>query len=238
MKSNVDIEHELVRLYRSALAWDAAAIHFDPNQVGKPSAVMFNEAERVFATVQVNFEETFKLSYPQHVLTGAQFMTHEQADKITQNLDEYGLGDWGAYDLWLFRGYAERKASSIRDVMKGLVKWGVYREAKSLFEAKELVELVARKLFLIRPSWKASADKFCQYAEMDVYGSRSMIIGVSTDGLVSVDGDPYTPDARVANIMLSSVEKSIRARVGVLRQRPINSVPENEVENDSEGVRP
>lgn len=75
--------------------------------------------------------------------------------------------------------------------------------------AQSLVAKVCDELGAELTGWCPSAAEQWEYARLDVDGI-TLQIGASTGGVVSVNGDPFTPSDRVLNLTEEEVLKSIQ----------------------------
>lgn len=120
--------------------------------------------------------------------------------------------------------YAEELRPSISKIAAMLDKqdksnpsWEAGREAKTLAEAKQLADFVLVELGFDRPVWRVFDNPDWAYAEVNLAKNITLPIGVSSGGVVSVDGDPFTPDERKTNVTLARVINSIESRISAIR---------------------
>lgn len=99
------------------------------------------------------------------------------------------------------------------------LSWEAGREAKTLDEAKELAGVALVKLGLPEPTWRPSLSSVTpwEYADVDVGGREKLVVGASSGGVVSVSGDPFTPEKRETNVTLARVIEALEPRINSLR---------------------
>ena len=93
-------------------------------------------------------------------------------------------------------------------------KWESGAEAKTMADGLELTGVVLARLGLQAQAWENSINTESPWKYTNVpLGSldATLRVGVSNGGVVSVDGDPFTPGDREMNVRLPAVEMSIRA---------------------------
>jgi len=97
--------------------------------------------------------------------------------------------------------------------------WEAGREAKTLDDAKELAGVALAKLGLPEPTWRPSAGSVApwEYADVEVGGREKLVVGASSGGVVSVSGDPFTPEKRETNVTLARVMEALEPRINSLR---------------------
>ncbi len=91
--------------------------------------------------------------------------------------------------------------------------WEAGREAMTLDEAKELAGMALAKLGLPEPTWYPSVGSVSpwEYADVEVGRHEKLVVGASSGGVVSISGDPFTPDKREANVTLARVLESLNS---------------------------
>lgn len=101
----------------------------------------------------------------------------------------------------------------------GDIVWLPDRESRTLDDARELAEAVIKQLGYSVPTWRKSESSVTpwEYADIDVGGRSALIVGVSSGGVVAVNGDPFTPGDRQTNVFLDRVVRSVRYGVDFLR---------------------
>jgi len=97
------------------------------------------------------------------------------------------------------------------------LQWESGREAKTLDEAKELAGVALTKLGVPEPVWKAGTAgwEYAQYAAK----FDKMVVGASDGGVVSIDGDPFTPGKRQTNVTLERVMESMERPVSQMKTK-------------------
>lgn len=95
------------------------------------------------------------------------------------------------------------------------VSWEGGRESTSLAEGKELATLALHRAGLPVPEWRPSVGSLSpwEYLDIDVGGYKPLSVGASAGGVVSIDGDPFTPGDRKVNVFLDRVELSLAAGI-------------------------
>lgn len=95
------------------------------------------------------------------------------------------------------------------------------QEKGTLETAKDLVAGAVQRLGLAAPAaWRESQGTITpwEYTEVDVGAYRLLKVGVSSGGVVSFEGDPFTPGDRKVNTTAANVERSlVRAVVALQR---------------------
>lgn len=91
-------------------------------------------------------------------------------------------------------------------------------EAKTMEQGLSMVESLLSDLLskygLQRTEWETSNSiSPWKYANITKAGHEPVRIGVSAGGVVSVNGDPFTPVGRFMNVTMASITQSILARV-------------------------
>ena len=213
---------EVVAVMRqSAQEWGETADRYKNALLGE-RFIVIDRHTRAFSQIQVDGESKIKLELPPASLTGVSFMTKENAEKARKHLDKT-LADCAPFAVWDFQQYAQQQAAKSAELgnKAAEAKWTGGREAKSLREGKELAEVAMTRLGLPQPeSWRESKGSVSpwEYADLDVGGSKKLTVGASSGGVVSLDGDPFTPGDRKMNVTLANVEKSMGDAVASLRR--------------------
>lgn len=213
---------EVVAVMRqSAQEWGETADRYKNALLGE-RFIVIDRHTRAFSQIQVDGESKIKLELPPASLTGVSFMTKENAEKAREHLDKT-LADCAPFAVWDFQQYAQQQAAKSAELgnKAAEAKWTGGREAKSLLEGKELAEVAMTRLGLPQPeSWRESKGSVSpwEYADLDVGGSKKLTVGASSGGVVSLDGDPFTPGDRKMNVTLANVEKSMGDAVASLRR--------------------
>ena len=213
---------EVVAVMRqSAQEWGETADRYKNALLGE-RFIVIDRHTRAFSQIQVDGESKIKLELPPASLTGVSFMTKENAEKARKHLDKT-LADCAPFAVWDFQQYAQQQAAKSAELgnKAAEAKWTGGREAKSLREGKDLAEVAMTRLGLPQPeSWRESKGSVSpwEYADLDVGGSKKLTVGASSGGVVSLDGDPFTPGDRKMNVTLANVEKSMGDAVASLRR--------------------
>lgn len=222
-KNKLDAQRaEVVSVMReSAREWGETADRYKNALLGE-RFIVIDKHERAFSQFQDGGESKIKLELPPATLTGVSFMTKENAEKAREHL-ERTLADCAPFAVWDFQQYAQQQAAKSADLaLKAAeAKWTGGREAKNLREGKELAEVAMTRLGLPQPeSWRESQGTLSpwEYADLDVGGYKKLTVGASAGGVVSIDGDPFTPGDRKMNVTLANVEKSLGDAVASLRR--------------------
>ena len=90
--------------------------------------------------------------------------------------------------------------------------------SQTIDDAKLLVRDALAKVNLPAPLWRGSTGSIgpWEYTDVDVGSYRPLVIGASAGGVVSVDGDPFTPEARELNVTSTRVLQSIETGIDLL----------------------
>lgn len=90
-------------------------------------------------------------------------------------------------------------------------KWRFGATAKTIEDARNIVSIIVEELGLTISSWKPSLTAISpwEYAQLSDSSEHVITVGISAGGVVSVNGDPFTPIARQSNITLSFAYESI-----------------------------
>lgn len=96
--------------------------------------------------------------------------------------------------------------------------WKTGREAKTLDDAKALMGAVLKEFGLPEPVWRRSENSATpwEYAEVAIGAVGELSVGVSSGGVISFSGDPFTPSARDPNVTFERVKESLALRVKAL----------------------
>ncbi len=222
-KNKLDADRaEVVAVMRqSAQEWGETADRYKNALLGE-RFIVIDRHERAFSQFQADGESKIKLELPPASLTGVSFMTKENAEKARQHLEKT-LADCAPFAVWDFQQYAQQQSAKSAELAHKAAeaKWTGGREAKNLREAKELAEVAMTRLGLPQPeSWRESKGSVSpwEYADLDVGGYKKLTVGASSGGVVSMDGDPFTPGDRKMNVTLANVEKSMGDAVASLRR--------------------
>lgn len=107
------------------------------------------------------------------------------------------------------------------------LQWAGDRKAESQTEAAMLATIVAGRLGFPPLRWLPSTSLEWKYAEVDLNTSRPLSIGISSGGVVSVNGDPFTPGDRRMNVTLGTVQTSIATAAQKMRHSSEEALPFN-----------
>lgn len=211
-------EEGLAAFRNEAQKWQATADRYKNALLGERN-ILLDKHERAFSLVQVDGETRPQLKLPNASLNGVSFLNAVNAEKARAEMEKE-MPEFAPYKVWDFRDYALSKVNECTRIATLLVneKWSIDRESKSLADAKELASLVIEKAGFKVAEWReGNAITPWEYTDVDVGGGTKMTVGASSGGVVSIDGDPFSPEKRQMNTSRGPVEDSIYARVAVLR---------------------
>lgn len=209
----------LVAFRNEAQEWQATADRYKNALLGERN-ILLDQHQRAFSLVQADGETRPQLKLPNASLNGVSFMNAVNAEKARAEMEKE-MPEFAPYKVWDFRDYALSKVNETTRIATLLVneKWSIDREAKTLADAKELASLVIEKAGFRVAEWReGNAITPWEYTDVDVGGGTKMTVGASSGGVVSIDGDPFSPEKRQMNTMRGPVEDSIYTRVAVLRR--------------------
>ena len=83
-------------------------------------------------------------------------------------------------------------------------------QSRTMDDAKRIVTQLAIGAHLTE--WEGSASPFWQYATLTV-GEHSFRVGVSSGGVISFNGDPFTPTKRVICVTYKAARTSLAERI-------------------------
>lgn len=87
-------------------------------------------------------------------------------------------------------------------------------ESKTMEQGLNMVDTILGKHGLQRTGWELCRSLSpWKYTTVTIDGSEPLRIGVSAGGVVSVNGDPFTPHARDMNVTLDAIEQSIISKL-------------------------
>jgi hypothetical protein len=216
-------EQSLAAFRQEMTGWQATADRYKNALLGERN-ILLDKHERAFSLVQVDGVTRSKLELPRDAsLTGVAFMNAATAEKARVEM-EAEMPEFSPFVVWDFKDYALSKVDEAKRIMDLLVndKWSQPgRESKTLSDAKELATLVIEKAGLTVGEWrKADAITPWEFTDVAVGDTAKVTVGVSSGGVVSIDGRPFSPDNRQLNITRRPIEDSIYERVAVLRNEP------------------
>ena len=221
-KNKLDADRaEVVAVMRkSAQEWGETAERYKGALVGERFIVL-DRHERAFSHFHADGEAKIKLELPPASLTGVSFMTRESAERTREHL-ERTVADSAPFAVWDFQQYAKKQAAQSAELgdKAAAAKWTGGREAVTLREGKELAEVAVARLGLPPlERWREVRSTAAQwdYAVLNVSG-HELSVGASSGGVVSLNGDPFTPGERKLNTTLANVEKSLGEAVASLRR--------------------
>ena len=96
-------------------------------------------------------------------------------------------------------------------------------QSRTMDDAKRIVTQLAIGAHLTE--WEGSASPFWQYATLTV-GEHSFRVGVSSGGVISFNGDPFTPTKRVMCVTYKAARSSLAERIArnVIASRSVGQV--------------
>ena len=96
-------------------------------------------------------------------------------------------------------------------------------QSRTMDDAKRIVTQLAIGAHLTE--WEGSASPFWQYAILTV-GEHSFRVGVSSGGVISFNGDPFTPTKRVMCVTYKAARSSLAERIArnVIASRTIGQL--------------
>ncbi|KJA08780.1 hypothetical protein RP29_20075 [Acidovorax temperans] len=96
-------------------------------------------------------------------------------------------------------------------------------QSRTIDDAKRIVTQLAIGAHLTE--WEGSASPFWQYATLTV-GEHSFRVGVSSGGVISFNGDPFTPTKRVMCVTYKAARSSLAERIArnVIASRTIGQL--------------
>lgn len=87
-------------------------------------------------------------------------------------------------------------------------------ESFTMSDAKEIVSVILDELNIAEVSWEPSIEAISPWEYMRFeLGSQKLSVGVSSGGVVSVNGRPHAPDDLACNITLDAARRSLRGAV-------------------------
>lgn len=216
-------EQSLAAFRQEMTGWQATADRYKNALLGERN-ILLDKHERAFSLVQVDGVTRSKLELPRDAsLTGVAFMNAATAEKARVEM-EAEMPEFSPFVVWDFKDYALSKVDEAKRIMDLLVndKWSQPgRESTTLSDAKELATLVIEKAGLTVGEWRESnAITPWEYTDVAVGDAAKMTVGVSSGGVVSIDGHPFSPENRQLNTTRRPIEDSIYERVAVLRNEP------------------
>ena len=117
-------------------------------------------------------------------------------------------------------------AGAVTDLKAALGGNDNQRSSQTVEEAKRLVGEALEKFGLPEPVWRHSQGSVThwEYADVDVGSNNPLVVGASASGVVSVDGNPFTPVTRELNVTSDRVLKSIQSGIESLQVAPASRI--------------
>lgn len=100
-------------------------------------------------------------------------------------------------------------------------KWRLGHIATSLEDARIIVSIVVDELGLDMSAWRACTTAISpwEYTELSDQVGHTLSVGISAGGVVSVNGDPFTPKERISNITLINAFESVSTAFTRFKER-------------------
>lgn len=101
----------------------------------------------------------------------------------------------------------------------------VNHNATTLEEGRSLAQTVVAQLGHKLSPWIASQTAITpwEYARLEI-GAEVISVGISAGGVVSVNGDPFSPQSRLLNISLTNTRESIEHAINEIKRRLVGFI--------------
>lgn len=100
-------------------------------------------------------------------------------------------------------------------------KWRLGHTATTLEDARVIVSIIAKELALNVSAWRVSTTAISpwEYTELSDQAEHTLSVGISSGGVVSINGDPFTPKERISNITLINAFESVSTAFTRFKER-------------------